>query len=255
MIKKLFKAFTVAFSVYSKIPMPRFEWQSEDMELSMGMFPLVGAVIGLLEWGWYLLCRYIDAPIILQITLAVAIPLMLTGGIHMDGFMDTCDAIHSYQPREKKLEILKDPHIGAFAVINLVVYLLIAVGMLSLLQSEGIIAAACVNFTLARCFSGFSVVTMKSVKNDGMLHTFATNSAKNLVIGILIFEAILAMLVLGLVEWKLIIPLVTVDLLVYLHYGQMSKRQFGGITGDLAGYFLCLAELMVIIVLAVISII
>ena len=52
----------------------------------------------------------------------LAIILLVTGGIHMDGYMDTMDALHSYGNREKKLEILKDSHIGAFAVIMTVLY-------------------------------------------------------------------------------------------------------------------------------------
>ncbi len=58
-------------------------------------------------------------------------PLLLTGGFHVDGFMDTMDAFHSYQPKERKLEILKDSHIGAFAVIMLAVYGLIYMGAFS----------------------------------------------------------------------------------------------------------------------------
>ena len=61
----------------------------------------------------------------------LAIILLVTGGIHMDGYMDTMDALHSYGSREKKLEILKDSHIGAFAVIMTVLYVLIAAGAYS----------------------------------------------------------------------------------------------------------------------------
>ena len=57
--------------------------------------------------------------------------LLITGGIHIDGYMDTMDAVHSYGDREKKLEILKDSHIGAFAVIMLVTYVLAAAGAFS----------------------------------------------------------------------------------------------------------------------------
>ena len=52
-MKKIAKACNVAFSMYSKIPMPRFEWASEDMRYHLFFFPWIGAVIGLLEWGWY----------------------------------------------------------------------------------------------------------------------------------------------------------------------------------------------------------
>ena len=70
------KSFFIAFSIYSKIPMPQFEWKDKDMEYSLCFFPWVGAVIGLLEylWLWLAFCLYIDK--IAVCCLAVAIPLM-----------------------------------------------------------------------------------------------------------------------------------------------------------------------------------
>ena len=64
------------------------------------------------------------------------IPILITGGFHIDGFMDTQDAINSYKPREKKLEILKDPHIGAFAVISLLAYSIFWAGAMALFQEK-----------------------------------------------------------------------------------------------------------------------
>ena len=58
-------------------------------------------------------------------------PVIITGGIHLDGFVDTMDAINSYQPIERKLEILKDSHIGAFALISCVTYFIISFGLWS----------------------------------------------------------------------------------------------------------------------------
>ena len=57
----------------------------------------------------------------------------------MDGYMDTMDAFHSYQPKERKLEILKDSHIGAFAVIMLAVYGLIYMGAFSEITDKNIL--------------------------------------------------------------------------------------------------------------------
>ena len=125
-MRKIAKAIGVAFSMYSKIPMPHFVWASEDMRYHLLFFPWIGAVIGGLEIAWYHLAGYLGVGKILSVALAVFLPLFVTGGFHMDGFMDTKDALSSYQGKEKKLEILKDPHIGAFAVIHLLSYLLLA---------------------------------------------------------------------------------------------------------------------------------
>ena len=57
LFKKIGKSIAIAFSMYSKIPMVQFEWKEEDMRYSMCFFPLVGIVIGLLSWCWWLFCQ------------------------------------------------------------------------------------------------------------------------------------------------------------------------------------------------------
>ncbi|MBQ4275848.1 MAG: adenosylcobinamide-GDP ribazoletransferase, partial [Lachnospiraceae bacterium] len=114
---RIIRSFLIALSMYSKIPVPRCEWKEEDMKYVFIFFPLIGIVIGGLIYGWNYLCRYFELPDILRVCITAAIPIIITGGIHADGFMDTMDALHSYRDKEKKLEILKDPHIGAFSVI------------------------------------------------------------------------------------------------------------------------------------------
>lgn len=74
-------------------------------------------------------------------------PLIITGGFHVDGFMDTMDALHSYQPRERKLEILKDSHIGAFSVIKLAEFGLIYVAALSQIVDYRALEVFCCGFS------------------------------------------------------------------------------------------------------------
>ena len=103
---RILKSFIIAFSMYSQIPMPQFEWKEEDMKYMLCFFPLVGAVIGLCLYGWEKLCTGMEINGLCRTLVGTAIPLLLTGGIHVDGYMDTMDAFHSYQSRERKIEIL-----------------------------------------------------------------------------------------------------------------------------------------------------
>ncbi|MDY5112348.1 MAG: adenosylcobinamide-GDP ribazoletransferase, partial [Bilifractor sp.] len=107
-MKSLFESFIVAFSMYSKIPMPHIEWSEKSMKYSMCFFPWIGLVIGLLEYLWFLLCGRTGVSDLLRSSIAVAIPLLVTGGIHFDGFLDTTDALSSWRTREERLRILKD---------------------------------------------------------------------------------------------------------------------------------------------------
>lgn len=86
----------------------------------MCAFPLIGAVIG----AAWCVCGAMPLPGLAKAAGFALIPVWITGGIHLDGYADTCDALSSYGDREKKLEILKDPHCGAFAVIRLCSYFL-----------------------------------------------------------------------------------------------------------------------------------
>lgn len=116
------KSLVIAFSMYSKIPMPHLELEEKDMRYVMGFFPLAGLVIGAVIYGWVYISGLLNVPDISRTLVLVVIPVLITGGIHIDGYMDTSDALNSYGDREKKLDILKDSHIGAFAVIRLLMY-------------------------------------------------------------------------------------------------------------------------------------
>ena len=81
-------------------------------------FPLVGLVIGLCCRGWQGFSGFLSLPAVLRGAGLCLIPVLMTGGIHLDGYADTCDALASHAGREKRQQILKDPHLGAFAAIR-----------------------------------------------------------------------------------------------------------------------------------------
>ena len=127
-MKKLMKSCIIAFAMYSKIPMPRTDWDKENMKYALCFFPLVGAVIGGLTYlfGRYGHCIAGDGAFFT--ILWMMIPILVTGGIHVDGLLDTADALSSYKPKEEKLKILKDSHAGAFAIIVGICYFFLQFG-------------------------------------------------------------------------------------------------------------------------------
>ena len=156
----------VAFAMFSAVPVPQFNWTEKNMRYAMCAFPLIGVVIGLL---WFL-CGGLPLPGAARAAGFCLIPVWVTGGIHLDGYADTCDALSSYGDREKKLEILKDPHCGAFAVIRLCSYFAAYLAL-----------CACVQFTpqagllwmmalvLERALSGYAVAAFPMAKNTGLV--------------------------------------------------------------------------------------
>lgn len=173
----MINSFLLAFAMYSKIPMPRADWSREKMKYVMVFFPLIGAVIGLFLWGFGLLCKTLEAPDLFRAAGFTLIPLLITGGIHMDGFLDTTDALSSYQTREKKLEILKDSHTGAFAIIFCGIYLVADLGIWSAIP-ETLLPVMALSFVFSRSLSGLSVVTFKNARKDGLLATFSSSAER-----------------------------------------------------------------------------
>lgn len=114
----------IAVAMYSKLPVPQVEWDRKSLSWALCFFPVVGVVIGLLLGLWLELCALLDIGPWLRAAGALLLPVAVSGAIHLDGFCDTADALGSHQPREKKLEILKDSHTGAFAIICCCLYLI-----------------------------------------------------------------------------------------------------------------------------------
>ena len=246
----LLNAMIIAIAMYSKIPMPRVDWNEKNMRYAMCFFPLVGVIIGVWEIvAGNLITVWKGEGTFFYAVVLTLIPVFITGGIHLDGFADTMDAKSSYGDREKKLQILKDPHTGAFAITSLCCYFLLCVGIFSEMRIERLFAAALV-FVFSRSLSGISVVTFPAAKNSGLLRTFQDGAQKRSVRIVLIFWLLAAGIGLYLTAGLCGVASIVVGLAVFLYYDRFSRKQFGGITGDLAGYFLQLCELFMIAVLA-----
>lgn len=247
----LWNSMVIALSMYSRIPVPFVEWKEEGMKYALCFFPLVGVVLGGLMTGFCLLAEKISLGIMAFACIGAVLPLMITGGIHMDGFLDVADARSSCQTRERKLEILKDPHTGAFAIIRCGVYLLLYVAVFGELRTEVFPGAGGI-FVLERALSGWSVVAFPKAKSEGLVSTFSGGAQKKIVKIVMAGWGVGAVLFLmwtqGMVAGGMI---VVAALAVFRWYYRMSIQEFGGITGDLAGYFLQLCELVMFGVLAI----
>ena len=153
---RFLNALAIAISMYSKIPVPTVDWNDKNMKYAMCFFPVVGVVTGLLQFGaGYALLTYTSCGKLLFAAVMTLIPVLVTGGIHLDGYADTIDALSSWADREKKLEILKDPHTGAFAVIGLCAYFTAALALWSEADADMLPLAACM-YLLSRALSGIS---------------------------------------------------------------------------------------------------
>ena len=244
---RFIKAIVIAFSTYSKLPMPQIKWDDEAMKLAIVFLPLVGAVTGVFVWGWMLLCKVLGLGSVLFAVIAVALPILISGGIHLDGYCDTSDALASWQDSKRKLEIMKDPNIGAFALIRCSIYLLISFGVLHELSSRNLMESVLFVYGLSRCMAVWNALSLPNAKKDGMLVTF-TSQAKiytaKIVLSFFTLTCFAGLpwfsFVGGLTAFVLCIP-------VTLWYRNMVKRHFGGATGDTTGFYIQIIELTLLI--------
>lgn len=242
-MKNIFRSLCVAFSMYSKIPMPQVEWTKESMRYCICFFPAIGAVIGAATLLWDFLAGGRLAGSALFTAVLILIPVLISGGIHLDGLLDTADALSSYKPKEEKLEILKDSHAGAFAIIVGICWFILDFGIYSEADQHTLLLLA-VGFVLSRALSGFSLVTFRMAKNTGLAATFSDMALKNRVRIVMIFYVLAcAGLLLYLDPFYGAAQLVGA-FAVFFWYRNLSYQKFGGITGDLAGFFLQNCELV-----------
>jgi len=250
LITDIIKGLVMAFSLYSKIPMPNVEWKEENMKYVMCFLPLVGIVHGVLWIFWYMLSMRISSIVLFRVMTCSALPFILDGGIHFDGFLDVCDALHSYGDKTKKLEILKDPHIGAFAVIYGIIYIMLWVSAVSLIEGKDIFICGVI-FCAVRALSAVTFICFGGAKNEGMRYD-VSKAAKVGVAKITSVVYIILCLLAVIIESPLkAFSVVVVGIIMTIVYRHTAYKNFGGITGDTAGWYLELTTLAMFFVVGI----
>jgi len=244
----ILRSIVMAFCMFSRIPMPMVEWKNENMRYMLCAFPLVGAVIGVALWLWQLLSAALGFGPLLWAAGLTLLPVAVTGGIHMDGFCDVSDALASHAPAEKKRAILKDSHTGAFAIITLGCYLLLYAALATEMPVTGRSALLLgLMHVLSRILSGTISLVYPKSDGEGLLRTFTLSADKKPAVAILLILLLLCTAALVLVRPVTGAAMVLGGLLTALWTKRLSAKQFGGMSGDLSGYFLQLAELIMLL--------
>jgi len=245
----------VAFSMYSRIPMPRLDIKDEDMKYSLSFIWLIGLVIAAIEYFILTIGDLFALPLFVKTVLWAIVPIVITGGFHIDGFMDLMDAFNSYKTKEEKLKILKDPHIGAFSVISLAVYggFYISFSYMLLTSANmNYIVLACIGFILLRALGALLSITLTHAKTSGMLHeeTKSTDKVSKIILLLAIIASLLVVLSFNIKAALFLTFLLT---LYTVYFRNKCYKEFGGVNGDTIGYYITVGELLVIFLAAVLS--
>lgn len=231
----------IAFSLLTTLPLPSpASWQPGDSGRAAGWFPLVGLVIGLLVGGVHWLGGLVFPPLVTG-ALALTAWVALTGGLHLDGLADCADGLLYPGAPEKRLEIMRDPRLGAFGAIGLALALLLKFSVLASL-TPSTLPAVLLAASLARwCILPAGL--LPPAKPGGMGADFAAGLQKTALVGSGFIPLGMACLlgVRGLLAAAL-------GLLAAFGVLTLAKNRLGGITGDVFGLLVESVETVVLLV-------
>ncbi len=159
---KYFTGFMMAWGNFCSLPCPSKRWDQNYQALMLGFLPLVGLIIGIIWAAVYFALVYFGFPFFVVSFLITLLPFALCGFMHMDGFMDCCDAIMSRRPLADRQRILKDSNTGAFAVVSMIFFVLGYFCFLSTAVTTGVDFVNMVMIVvMSRAVSGLHVLIAK----------------------------------------------------------------------------------------------
>ena len=224
-MKTFWNNLVAAFTMYSKIPMPNIELTEENTKYSLCFFPLVGAVIGAILCGWRIAYPYLCNGDFLPAVVFVIVPVIISGATHVDGFIDTVDAICSKKTVEGKLAILKDTHTGSFAIIMTLSYFLVALGVWSEMPIDAVPVLA-IGFVMSRALSGLAVAIFPHARTSKLLRKKTDKKILGIVMAVYI---VVCAVLMCLMEPKYGSVGVLGAAVSFAYYYYSSKKHFGGI--------------------------
>jgi len=248
---KWVKGFIMSLGMFSTFPVPKNNWDDERMPLVIPCFPVVGALIGAAWFGLSELLLFLKLPTALIMALAGIAPFLLSGCLHLDGWMDTADAVLSRRNLEERRRILKDPHVGVFAVVAFGFLALIHFCAFYTLVSEGKAMVGLVGIcAVSRAAVGIILLKGKPFSENGYMAMFQRD-AKPLHTAWLIGVIALA-LVLTVIFSRTAALALGVTLAAVFFMKAYLQKQLEGLNGDLCGAILTFSELCGLVCLAMV---
>jgi adenosylcobinamide-GDP ribazoletransferase len=246
--------FVAAFRFLTVIPLPlKRAAGPEEIGGSVVYFPVVGLIIGLLLAGAYwILDRLLPTP--LANGLIIAGMVLINGALHMDGFIDTCDGLAGNKPAQERWQVMRDSRVGAFGVVGAVLLLLVKFAALSGIPYRLVFAGLILMPVVSRWLMVYAVTAYPYARPDGLGTLFKGGANWER----FTLATAFALLVAAILLWWLAIPhffLAALAImggawLAILGWTQYLTRKFAGLTGDSYGAVSELAEVAVLLAMA-----
>ena len=249
-MKKLLRACVMCFSMFCAIPCPFHVWDDAARPLMTLFLPFVGLWIGALWTGCAFLVRFLGLPALVTGAVLCAFPFLVTGGMHMDGFLDVTDAVKSWRDLDERRRILKDPNVGSFAVIAGILLVMMQFALLSSLKEEANLFSLVLIPVVSRTAAGLCVTVLRPLGTSEYAGTYRQGvKPSHIVWFAAVFAAAAALGFVLLGKYGFVTPAVVLGYLWTLRRG---FRSLDGMSGDISGYALTFGELCGIAVFALI---
>lgn len=236
------KSILFALQHLTRLPLPYVSFDEASCGRATAFFPLAGVLIGAIMaamvWaaGWYL-------PVQLQASLLIVLMVVLTGGIHLDGFMDSIDGLFSGRRREKKLEIMRDSRVGAFGVIGAICLLLFKFSLLVGIPAYMLIKLLVVVPAISRWNMTLTIFIFPYARQEGLGAIYK----KYCGVGELLMATVLTGAAAGIVLGVYGALLMLMGGLSACLVGKRVSRELGGLTGDIYGLINELSEVLLLL--------
>ncbi|WP_246569617.1 adenosylcobinamide-GDP ribazoletransferase [Lentibacillus saliphilus] len=242
MMKSYINGMILTLQFFSVIPINRnVPMTTTHIERAIRLFPVLGLLFGVLYGSMAFLLHDWTPLSPLAVTFFIWLfMIVITGGIHLDGWMDVGDAFFSYRDRAKRLEIMKDPRIGAFGVLSVNVLLtakfVFIYETISMATNITWLLVAMIPF-YGRMMMGLILVRVPAVKEEGLGNLFQQAARPSTLLSYLVMYGLL-LLVLGLWDISALLSILIMGGITLLLFWWLKNRisvAFGGITGDVVG--------------------
>ncbi len=236
--------------MFTAIPVPGKVWDEEARPLMTLFLPVVGALVGGLWTLLAVLLRLWEPPRLLAGAALCAFPFLVTGGIHFDGYLDVTDAVKSWRDVEERRRILKDPHVGSFAVLAGVLLTVAQFALLASVKEEANLFALLLISTVSRTAAGLAVTVLRPMAVSEYAGAYRRGVKKGHAVTLavlLALELATGFMLLGKYGFAGVAVV-----LGYGHHVWRAYRALDGFSGDASGYALTFAEACGIAVFALI---
>ena len=245
-MKTYLHAFIMCQSMFCSIPAPQV-WDEKAKDKMLLFLPIVGLEIGaiwaVLAWG----CKLLNLPALITGLVLCACPYIVTGFIHLDGYMDVTDAVKSWRDLERRREILKDSHVGSFAVIGIVLLMLAQFAFLASVSADANFLILIFIPAVSRCCSALAVTGLKPMSTSQYADRNKPKSHMVVLTVMLCIFLAAGFLLCGKYGFALVGCLVSYGLALRRAY-----KSLDGMNGDISGYALTIGELCAVAVYALI---